>query len=835
MAEATLPPSSGPGAPAPTALIPVVRMWRRLSSSLVPVLAVLTALITTIPLMILTGGEGDVGRGLRLAGTAYSSLLEGSLGVAFNPMLDEDDVAAALLLAEAESESSEGEALNSPITRPDLLRLSSRAEIIVLEGEGTVRNYGDTINTYLGTDALPDEESFTALGERIPTLQEIGANNLRQFEQLILALNEQERREVSALGREYGERESLTDEDVAAIVAFEPVAAEYEADDLRDFLVILGDNSIVALTRMLEQLAVLDALELDPNDRDARDIAAIVELAAGSDTGVARVIELNEVMERLSAAGIGNIEQLSNQLRLTLRLYDAGLVSNQNIAVALREELPPALEANNVVLRPKNRVLVDPGNTGTSAIIYGDSNTPDDPDDDVPEVAYLRAFGGTFLFFPDNLEETLTRSIPFVIAGLAVALGFKAGLFNIGAEGQLYIGATLAAWVGFASPWSDTPRLYVAIGIVLIAFLGFAYVRFRPKIIRPVSLTTTTAQTIQIDTGRIRLIIGGIVGAVVALLLVFGSTSLFHIMLMLLAGILGGALWGFIPGALKAFTGAHEVISTIMLNFVAIRFVDWLIKSSDPVILRDMEASAPRTPFIFETAQLPNFDTISLFIILAAGVLTTGLMLYNNRDKVFDQPTLAIGPVLWGVLVVLLGLFLQWINVRGTLHVGLILMVFTVWLVDWFLERTTMGFELRTVGANQDAAQYAGMSVAGNIVLALTLSGALVGLAGTIQISGVQLYMEPDFFSGLGFDSIAVALLARNVPRNMIAAGILWGGLLTGSGLMQERAELSSDLVKIIQALIIMFIAADAIVRYLYRVPEDDGRTQTTFSAGWGG
>jgi len=161
-----------------------------------------------------------------------------------------------------------------------------------------------------------------------------------------------------------------------------------------------------------------------------------------------------------------------------------------------------------------------------------------------------------------------------------------------------------------------------------------------------------------------------------------------------------------------------------------------------------------------------------------------------------------------------------------------------VWLTDWFLERTTPGFELRTVGSNPDAAKYAGMNVRLNVVLALALGGALAGLAGAIEVSGVQLNMQPFFFGGIGFDAIAVALLARSNPRAMIPAGLLWGALLSGAGLMQTRANISIDLVKIIQALIIMFIAADAIIRYLWRVPEasDDEKQAALFaSKGWGG
>ncbi len=319
---------------------------------------------------------------------------------------------------------------------------------------------------------------------------------------------------------------------------------------------------------------------------------------------------------------------------------------------------------------------------------------------------------GAVAFIPDNLLRTIVRSIPFLIAGLAVALGFQSGLFNIGAQGQLYAGAVLTVWVGYSALFAGLP-------------------------------------------------------------------AIIHIPLALLAGILGGALWGAIPGLLKARTGANEVINTIMMNYIAVFVTDYLIKSRSPVILLDTAATSPRTPYIAPSAELPVFP-------------------------------------------------------GTTLHMGIFIALATAVFVWWFLYKTTLGFEIRTVGTNPNAARYAGMSIAANFVLAMALSGALAGMAGGIEVLGVQHNLPPEFFASVGFDAIAVALLAKNNPFGMILAALLWGGLLNGAGLMQIRADISVDLVKIIQAFIIMFIAADQIVRFIWRLRAGGGG-ELVFLRGWGG
>ena len=301
--------------------------------------------------------------------------------------------------------------------------------------------------------------------------------------------------------------------------------------------------------------------------------------------------------------------------------------------------------------------------------------------------------------------ESLVQSTPYIFAGLAVALGFKSGLFNIGVEGQLFIGAACATFVGYS---------------------------------------------------------------------ITGLPAYIHMPLAFLAGALGGALWGFVPGFLKAKTGGHEVINTIMMNFIAIALVDVLVKGP----LCDPASTIPRTANVAETARLP-------------------LLAPNTR-----------------------------------LHAGFLLALLCaigVWLL---LTRLPLGFEIRAVGANPDAAQQAGIRVRRSYVLALGMSGAIAGLAGAGEVLGLNGNLPAAFSSGYGFDGIAVALLARANPIAVIPAALLWGALRNGAGLMQLRSGISVDLINIIQALVIMFVAADAIVRWLYRIKGESSDLVTL--RGWG-
>jgi len=304
--------------------------------------------------------------------------------------------------------------------------------------------------------------------------------------------------------------------------------------------------------------------------------------------------------------------------------------------------------------------------------------------------------------------ETLVAATPYIYGGLAVALGFRGGLFNIGVEGQLFIGATTATFVGY-------------------------------------SLT--------------------------------GLPLWIHLPLAVLAGIAGGALWGFIPGYLKARTGAHEVINTIMLNYIAFRLTDWLLTGP----MKRPDSFNPVSPFILDTAKLPRF---------------------------FDNPI--------------------------RFHGGFFLALLVAYLVYWFLFKTRWGFDLRSVGANLHAARYAGMSIFLWTVMAMTLSGALGGMAGSNEVLGVNYNLAMAFSSGYGFDSIALALLGKSHPLGVVLAALLFGALRNGATRMMVVSGIPIDIISILQALILAFIAAPAIIRTIYRLKAPAEGEEGIALRGWG-
>jgi ABC-type uncharacterized transport system permease subunit/basic membrane lipoprotein Med (substrate-binding protein (PBP1-ABC) superfamily) len=310
------------------------------------------------------------------------------------------------------------------------------------------------------------------------------------------------------------------------------------------------------------------------------------------------------------------------------------------------------------------------------------------------------------------LTESLRVATPYIFAGLAVAVGFRCNLFNIGAEGQYFIGGLASVFVGY-------------------------------------SLT--------------------------------GLPWFIHLPLALLAGMAGGALWASIAGFLKARTGAHEVINTMMLNYVAYRLTDYLLQVGGPMARPGV--SRPVSPEIQPSAYLPQFFP--------------------------NDPSMRI-------------------------NVGLILALATVGLVYWLLFKTTVGFEIRAVGLNPWAARTAGISVARNFVLVMAMSGALAGLAGAHDILGVIHFMPNAFFSGYGFDSIALALLGKSHPLGVLLSALLFGFLRAGAQKMQGVAHVPIDIISILQALIIIFIAAPEVIRLIYHLRAPRETEEAVLTRGWG-
>jgi simple sugar transport system permease protein len=286
------------------------------------------------------------------------------------------------------------------------------------------------------------------------------------------------------------------------------------------------------------------------------------------------------------------------------------------------------------------------------------------------------------------LSATMHSAAPLVLTGLAVGLGFKGGLFNIGGTGQVLVGGFTAALVGAA-------------------------VATQPA---PIAITIAVA-----------------------------------------AGALGGALYGFIPGALKAFTGAHEVVVTIMLNslaaFVIVGLVNDIFKITGPTFAR--------------TADVGN---ATLPVIL-------------GRD--------------------------------GT--IGILIALVCVPIAYVLVYRTTLGFEIRTVGENPSAARYAGMSPRSLIILTMSLCGLFAGLAGAIVILD-QGYYPAVFGTTIGFTGITVALLGRAHPVGILLAALLLGGMEAGAPAMQITAKVPSEIIGVIQGLILLFLAAEVLIRSTFRI-----------------
>ncbi len=272
-----------------------------------------------------------------------------------------------------------------------------------------------------------------------------------------------------------------------------------------------------------------------------------------------------------------------------------------------------------------------------------------------------------------------------------------------------------------------------------------------------------------------------------------GLPPVVHVILAILAGMIGGALWGAIPGLLKAYRGAHEVIVTIMLNYIASLLLEWLVS---PV-----RASAPPGPL--------------------AACREIGKCAQGKTPDILPSAHLP-------------ALYVPAGGDTEVLHIGVFLAIFTAIILFIVIYRTTFGFELRMVGLNPSAAKYSGVNVSRMTVLTMMIAGALAGLAGAIQTLGVNYRFEVNQSLSLGFDSIAVALLAANNPLAIIPSALLFGGMSAGGTNMQSLSRVPSDLIQVVQALILIFVAADQIIRNLYRLKSGKGSERVKLSTGWG-
>ncbi|CAB4901582.1 unannotated protein [freshwater metagenome] len=309
-------------------------------------------------------------------------------------------------------------------------------------------------------------------------------------------------------------------------------------------------------------------------------------------------------------------------------------------------------------------------------------------------------------FYP--LSETIVTSTPLILSGLSVALAFRSGLFNIGAQGQFIFGAIGASYVGFH--YNFSPVLHVTIAI--------------------------------------------------------------------LVGILLGGLFGGLVGLLKAKTGAHEVIVTIMLNYIASLFILWLLKTS--TFLRPGRQD-PLAPEVNPSAQLP---------------------------KLFGE------------------------NLR--IHAGIFIALIAAVFVWWLLNKSTLGFKFRAVGANANAARTAGISIPFVTTMTMFICGGLAGLGGAVHLLGTEHALAAGIAGSLGFDAITVALLGQATPIGTVFGAFLFGALQTGSRTLLSNTGTSPDIVQVIQALIVLFIAAPALMKSIFRIKKS--LTDKSMTAkGWNG
>ena len=299
-----------------------------------------------------------------------------------------------------------------------------------------------------------------------------------------------------------------------------------------------------------------------------------------------------------------------------------------------------------------------------------------------PLTAYVALFQGAFGSLA-GLANTCVRATPLLLSGLGIAYGFKAGLLNIGAEGQMYAGGAAATVVAL-------------IPLPVPAFL--------------------------------------------------------HVTLAVLAGFAGGLIWGYIPGYLRAYRGVSEIVVTLMLNYVGIYFINWLVEEPHP--LAELNTTFPQSPIIEKSAQLP-------------------------------------------------------ILIKGTsMHAGIILGVVLGLILYLLLRYTPFGFKTRMIGQNPEAARYAGVRVKRQILFAMLISGGFGGLAGASEVLGLKHRLFDYFVGGVGYEAIAVALLANSNPLGVIFSAFFFGALKAGANKMQIVSGIESSMALIVLALAVLFVIA---------------------------
>ncbi|TKJ28731.1 MAG: ABC transporter permease [Chloroflexi bacterium B3_Chlor] len=350
----------------------------------------------------------------------------------------------------------------------------------------------------------------------------------------------------------------------------------------------------------------------------------------------------------------------------------------------------------------------------------------------------MLAFGSAYA-----ISETIMKAIPLMLAGLGVAVAFRMLVWNIGAEGQLYMGAFLSCLVAYT--WPDAPAW-----ILLPA--------------------------------------------------------------MIAAGFLGGALWGAIPGALKAFLGVNEIITSLMLNYIAIQWINYLVVGpwQDPTSL-----GFPRTTRLSASATLPTITTAwylpTLAFLIVGGVVAAYWIVRRLRDR-RERLKLALGALLVGALSLGAIYFLDGRRV----HLGFVLSLLAAAVLAVLLGRTRWGYEVRVIGESARAARYAGMSLTRNIVLVMMISGGMAGLAGMSEISGNLHLIKRMFSPGYGYTAIIVAWLAKLNPWGVIVVSLLLGALYRGSDAIPGAPK---ALGMMLQAVIFfVLIGGEVLIRYRIRL-----------------